>query len=96
MPGLVQYKWAVECTLSPELVLANVQQYSLVFMLGLIVGRIFDRGYTKIPLFLASALLVAATFLTAQCTVYWQFLLCQGFAIGVSHTAEPSQIIPLT
>jgi len=28
-------------------------------------------------------LLVVATFLIAQCTHYWQFLLCQGFAIGV-------------
>ncbi|KAI1788361.1 MFS general substrate transporter [Ganoderma leucocontextum] len=59
-------------------------QYALVFMPGLIVGRIFDMGYTKIPLALASALLVAATFLTAQCTAYWQFLLCQGIAIGLS------------
>ena len=54
-------------------------------MPGLIVGRIFDMGYTKTPLVLASALLVAATFLTAQCTAYWQFLLCQGIAIGVSN-----------
>ncbi|KAM5538093.1 hypothetical protein V8D89_008290 [Ganoderma adspersum] len=59
-------------------------QYALVFMPGLIVGRIFDTGYTKTPLALASALLVAATFLTAQCTAYWQFLLCQGIAIGLS------------
>ena len=61
------------------------QQYALVFMPGLIVGRIFDMGYTKTPLVLASALLVTATFLTAQCTAYWQFLLCQGIATGVSY-----------
>ena len=58
-------------------------QYALVFIPGLVVGRIFDMGYTKLPLFCASLLIVAATFLTAQCTQYWQFLLCQGFAIGV-------------
>ena len=32
----------------------------------------------------SSAWLVMATFLVAECKVYWQFLLCQGFAIGVS------------
>ena len=54
-------------------------------MPGLVVGRIFDMGYTKLPLTIASALLVAATFLTAQCKEYWQFLLCQGFATGVCY-----------
>lgn len=29
-------------------------------------------------------LLVIATFLTAQCTEYWQFLLSQGIMAGVS------------
>ena len=42
-------------------------------------------GYVKLPLALASALLVTATFLTAECKEYWQFLLCQGIAIGVCH-----------
>ena len=40
-------------------------------------------GYVRLPLNIASVLLVAATFLTAQCKEYWQFLLCQGIAIGV-------------
>ncbi|RPD66586.1 MFS general substrate transporter [Lentinus tigrinus ALCF2SS1-7] len=59
-------------------------QYALIFIPGLVVGRIFDMGYTKLPLSAASALLVAATFLTAQCSEYWQFLLCQGIAMGIS------------
>ncbi|TBU50236.1 MFS general substrate transporter [Dichomitus squalens] len=59
-------------------------QYALVFIPGLVVGRIFDMGHVKLPLGLASALLVAATFLTAQCTRYWQFLLCQGIALGIA------------
>nr|VWP00649.1 MFS domain-containing protein [Ganoderma boninense] len=59
-------------------------QYALVFIPGLVVGRIFDMGYVKLPLGLASALLVTATFLTAQCTEYWQFLLCQGIAVGLA------------
>ncbi|KAI0748396.1 MFS general substrate transporter [Daedaleopsis nitida] len=59
-------------------------QYALVFIPGLVVGRVFDMGYTKLPLFCASVVLVAATFLTAQCTQYWQFLLCQGVALGIA------------
>ncbi|KZP29024.1 MFS general substrate transporter [Athelia psychrophila] len=51
---------------------------------GLVTGRLFDRGYFKVPLFAASCLLVVATVLVAECTQYWQFLLCQGFAIGLS------------
>ncbi|PIL24397.1 MFS general substrate transporter [Ganoderma sinense ZZ0214-1] len=59
-------------------------QYAMVFIPGLIVGRIFDMGYVKLPLSIASALLVTATFLNAQCKQYWQFLLCQGIAVGLS------------
>ncbi|KAK0463488.1 major facilitator superfamily domain-containing protein [Desarmillaria tabescens] len=59
-------------------------QYSLVFLPGLVTGRMFDLGYFKIPYFLASILLVGATFLVGECTKYWQLLLCQGFAIGLS------------
>lgn len=43
----------------------------------------FDLGYFKIPLFAASCLLVVATFLVAECKQYWQFILCQGLAIGL-------------
>ncbi|KAI1788356.1 MFS general substrate transporter [Ganoderma leucocontextum] len=64
--------------------LVNAWGYALVFIPGLIVGRIFDMGYVKLPLSLASVLLVATTFLTAQCTQYWQFLLCQGIALGLA------------
>ena len=46
-------------------------------------------GYVKLPLALASALLVTATFLTAECKEYWQFLLCQGIAIGVRRLTTP-------
>ncbi|RDX51747.1 MFS general substrate transporter [Lentinus brumalis] len=57
-------------------------QYALVFMPGLIFGRLFDMGYLRLPVAVASALLVLCTFLTAQCTEFWHFLLCQGFGIG--------------
>jgi len=58
-------------------------QYSLVFLPGLVTGRYFDLGYFRSIFLTSSALLVGATFLVAQCTEYWQFLLCQGFAVGV-------------
>ncbi|KAI0371653.1 MFS general substrate transporter [Pilatotrama ljubarskyi] len=59
-------------------------QYALIFLPGLVVGRIFDMGWTKTPLALASAVIVAVTFLTAECTKYWHFLLCQGIALGLA------------
>jgi MFS family permease len=71
-------------SLCRTITLLNPPQYSLVFLPALLVGRLFDLGYHKIPLVCASALFILATFLTAQCTQYWHFLLCQGFAIGVS------------
>jgi len=59
-------------------------QYSLIFIPGLVSGHFFDRGHFRIPFSIASAVLVAATFLVGQCTQYWHFLLCQGFATGIS------------
>ncbi|CDO68627.1 hypothetical protein BN946_scf184996.g58 [Trametes cinnabarina] len=66
------------------LAMLTVQQYALIFLPGLVVGRIFDMGWTKTPLGVASAVIVAVTFLTAECTEYWQFLLCQGIALGLA------------
>lgn len=59
-------------------------QYALSFAPGIFMGRLFDIGYFEIPTFVASATLIVLTFLVAQCTEYWQFLLCQGLASGVS------------
>ncbi|KAF9448296.1 MFS general substrate transporter [Macrolepiota fuliginosa MF-IS2] len=58
-------------------------QYALVFFPGLIVGRLFDLGYFHAVFISSSALIVIATFLVAQCKEYWQFLLCQGVAVGL-------------
>ncbi|KAJ7117707.1 MFS general substrate transporter [Mycena epipterygia] len=59
-------------------------QYSLVFLPALVIGRLFDLGYFKIPFFAASCLLVLSTFLVAECTQYWHFILCQGLATGLA------------
>jgi len=58
-------------------------QYALVFLPGLAMGRLFDKGVLHIPLVIASILLAVSTLLVAECTKYWHFLLCQGFAIGL-------------
>ncbi|KJA24153.1 hypothetical protein HYPSUDRAFT_38917 [Hypholoma sublateritium FD-334 SS-4] len=58
-------------------------QYSLVFLPALVVGRLFDLGYFRSVFLTSSAILVIATFLIAQCTEYWHFLLCQGILVGI-------------
>ncbi|KAL9715553.1 hypothetical protein Ac2012v2_002213 [Leucoagaricus gongylophorus] len=58
-------------------------QYSLVFFPGLVVGRLFDLGYFRALFVTSGLLLVVATFLAAQCTEYWQFLLSQGIMAGI-------------
>nr|VWO94487.1 MFS domain-containing protein [Ganoderma boninense] len=60
-------------------------QSALGYAPGLFVGRLFDMGYFRLPTFISSILFVACIFLTAECTKYWQFLLCQGFGIGITN-----------
>ena len=57
----------------------------MLYAPGLVVGRLLDRVYLRLPVLVASVVFVICMFLTAECTQYWQFLLCQGFGIGVSH-----------
>ncbi|KAG6872973.1 hypothetical protein C0995_004512 [Termitomyces sp. Mi166 len=45
-------------------------------------NMLFDIGYLRSILLTSSALLITATFLVAQCTQYWHFVLCQGIVIG--------------
>ncbi|RPD52525.1 MFS general substrate transporter [Lentinus tigrinus ALCF2SS1-6] len=59
-------------------------QYTLNFLPGLAIGRLFDMGWFFTPLCGGSLLLLAATFLIGECTRYCEFLLCQGFAVGLS------------
>ncbi|KZV79268.1 MFS general substrate transporter [Exidia glandulosa HHB12029] len=57
-------------------------QYSLTFLPGLIAGRVFDLGYFRSSLMFSTVLYTTASFLIAECKEYWQFMLCQGVAIG--------------
>ncbi|EJD00224.1 MFS general substrate transporter, partial [Fomitiporia mediterranea MF3/22] len=58
--------------------------YSLIFLPGLLAGRLFDLGYFKQTLIFSLSAMTIANFLTAECTKYWQFILCQGLLLGVS------------
>jgi MFS transporter, MCT family, solute carrier family 16 (monocarboxylic acid transporters), member 10 len=53
---------------------------------GLIIGRWLDLGCYRIPFMVAAVTLVVAQLLVAECKSCWQFLLCQGFLIGVINT----------
>lgn len=52
-------------------------------MPGSVTGRLLDMGYYKLPLGIASILLIICALLIAQCTQYRHFLLCQGIGFGV-------------
>ncbi|KAG2154110.1 major facilitator superfamily domain-containing protein [Suillus clintonianus] len=58
-------------------------QSALSYLTSLASGRMFDLGYFKIPFYIASCTLVACTFITAECTQFWQFFLTQGIGIGL-------------
>ena len=51
------------------------------------MGRLCDLGYLRIPLAIGTAFTVTATFLIAECTKYWHFLLCHGIFLGVSSSS---------
>ncbi|KAJ8074988.1 hypothetical protein PM082_019315 [Marasmius tenuissimus] len=59
-------------------------QYALIFLPGLLTGRLFDIGIFKIPFAIASAVIVASCFIIAECTKHWHFLLVQGILFGLA------------
>ncbi|KAG6816511.1 hypothetical protein H0H87_005513 [Tephrocybe sp. NHM501043] len=61
-----------------------VSGYALVFLPAVIIGRLFDVGWFKVPFAIGTAGLVLSTFLIAQCQEYWQFVLAQGVLVGLS------------
>ncbi|PIL27918.1 MFS general substrate transporter [Ganoderma sinense ZZ0214-1] len=69
---------------SSEIAWIGSVQSAMSYAPGLLVGRLFDMGYFRLPVLASSVLFVACMFLTAECTQYWQFLLCQGFGIGIT------------
>lgn len=58
-------------------------QYALVFLPGLIAGRLLDLGHFRFPFLFGSILVVVSCLITAECKKYWHFLLCQGILTGI-------------
>ncbi|KAJ7138059.1 MFS general substrate transporter [Mycena epipterygia] len=59
-------------------------QIALTFGVAVLMGRLFDNGWFALPAACASLALVVLTILTGQCTKFWQFLVCQGIAVGIA------------
>lgn len=49
----------------------------------LLSGRLFDVGYSRSQLIVGSIAMVAANFITGQCTKYYQFFLTRAILEGV-------------
>ncbi|KAG6332856.1 hypothetical protein ID866_6232 [Astraeus odoratus] len=58
-------------------------QYGFIFVPALFTGRLLDLGYYNGPLAISSVIYVVSLFLVAECTTYWQVMLCQGVATGL-------------
>ncbi|KAL7414241.1 MFS general substrate transporter [Mrakia frigida] len=59
-------------------------QYCLIFFPSLVMGRLLDTGTFILPFSIAALTYVVATILIAECTKYYQFLLCQGLLLGLA------------
>jgi len=51
-----------------------------------------DLGHLHLPLGIASVTQIFAVFLAAECKEYWQFLVCQGFLLGVGLHVSTRQL----
>ncbi|KAJ6467615.1 hypothetical protein DFH09DRAFT_955982, partial [Mycena vulgaris] len=59
-------------------------QISIDVRCGLPAGRLFDLGYFRPLLIISLAVATIGNFLLAECTEYWNFVLCQGLLLGTS------------
>ncbi|KAL1870544.1 hypothetical protein VTK73DRAFT_2583 [Phialemonium thermophilum] len=58
-------------------------QASLLFLVGVISGPLYDAGYSRELIALGLFLIVLGMFMTSLCHAYWQLLLAQGLCIGL-------------
>ena len=78
--GSIQVRILIFCSCGSS----PLDQFTLFLLPALISGRLFDLGYFRSTLILASINLIVCTVLVAECHEFWQLLLCQGFGVGVS------------
>lgn len=55
----------------------------LLFLAGIIVGPIFDKGYLKTLITVGSFLVVFGLMMTSLSTEYYQVFLAHGVAVGI-------------
>ncbi|KAF5364661.1 hypothetical protein D9758_005535 [Tetrapyrgos nigripes] len=77
-------EYILPSTSSSAIAWIGSSQHACSSLIAPIVGRLFDLGYFHSILITGTVGLVLATFLTAECHVYWQFLICQGILFGIS------------
>ncbi|RYO97491.1 hypothetical protein DL764_007294 [Monosporascus ibericus] len=58
-------------------------QSLMVFIIGAVIGPIYDRGYLKLLLLVGTFGLVFGHMMLSLCTEYWQVVLAQGFVVGI-------------
>lgn len=57
-------------------------QGSLLFLVGVFAGPLYDAGYFRQLLVAGLFLIVFGQFMTSLCTAYWQVMLAQGVSMG--------------
>ncbi|EED20913.1 monocarboxylate permease, putative [Talaromyces stipitatus ATCC 10500] len=58
-------------------------QSSLLLILGLVTGTLYDDGYFYALLYSGSFMIILGQMMTSLCNEYYQALLAQGFCIGI-------------
>lgn len=58
-------------------------QASLLMLVGVLSGPLYDAGYFRELIAVGLFLIVFGQFMTSLCTTYWQVLLAQGITIGI-------------
>jgi predicted MFS family arabinose efflux permease len=71
-------------------------QSLMVFVLGAVVGAIYDKGYLKILLAFGTFGIVFGHMMLSLCNEYWQVLLAQGFVVGIGGACLFVQALAVT
>ncbi|KAI1866409.1 hypothetical protein JX265_007710 [Neoarthrinium moseri] len=58
-------------------------QSLMVFVVGAVIGPIYDRGYLKLLLLIGTFGIVFGHMMLSLCSEYWQVVLSQGFVVGI-------------
>ena len=62
--------------------IGSIQAFLLVFI-GVFTGPLFDHGYLRTLLITGSFGVVFGMMMTSLCNEYWQFVVAQGFVVGL-------------